>query len=260
MARVMFTRAREHLEQDIALYDPVRHHSHAFLYGQDPGVFCRVLAAWGLYLLGYPDQALRMNQEALAVAQEVVHPLSLAAAQAFFAVTHQVRREGHVAQEHAEAAVQLCSQQGFPVFLVFGTIMIGWALAEQGQTEEGIAQVRQGLAAYRATGAELATTRFAVLLAETWGKAGQPEEGLNVLAEALAVVNKGRERDYEAELYRLQGELLLQQERQKAKSKKQKSPPPSTSHPAPKQRRRSVSTKPSTSLGSNRPSRWSYER
>src|SRR5262249_43009560 len=95
-----FVAAREHLEQGIALYDPVRHYSHAFLYGQDPGVFCWLLAAWNLCLLGYPDQALRANQAALAVAQEVVHPLSLAAAQAFFALTHQVRREGHAAREH----------------------------------------------------------------------------------------------------------------------------------------------------------------
>jgi predicted ATPase len=91
-----------------------------------------------------------------------------------------------------------------------GTILRGWARAEQGQTEKGIAQVRQGLAAFRATGAELATTRWVALLAEAWGKAGQPEEGLNVLAEALAVVSKGGERDYEAELYRLRGELTLQ--------------------------------------------------
>jgi DNA-binding winged helix-turn-helix (wHTH) protein/predicted ATPase len=223
MFRGEFVAAREHLEQGIALYDPVRHHSHAFLYGQDPGVFCRLLAAWDLYLLGYPDQALKRNQEALTVAQEVIHPFSVAAAQAFFAVTHQFRREGQAAQEHAEAAVELSSQQGFPFFLAFGTILRGWARVEQGQTEEGIPQVRQGLAAYRATGAELATTRFVALLAEAWGKAGQPEEGLNVLAEALAVVNKGGERDYEVELYRLKGELTLQQASQKSKVKVQKS-------------------------------------
>src|SRR4030095_9930213 len=114
--------ALEHLEQGISLYDPVRHHSHAFLYGQDPGVFCLVLAAWDLCLLGYPDQALKRNQEALAVAQEVVHPFSIAAAQTFFALTHQSRREGQAAQEHAEVAVELCSQHGFPFFLAMGAI------------------------------------------------------------------------------------------------------------------------------------------
>jgi len=235
--------ALEHLEQGIALYDPVRHHSHAFLYGQDPGVFCLVLAAWDLCLLGYPDQALKRNQEALAVAQKVVHPFSIAAAQTFFALTYQSRREGQAAQEHAEAAVELCSQQGFPFFLAMGTILRGWALAERGQTEEGIAQVRQGLAAFRATGAELATTRWVALLAEAWGKAGQPEAGLNALAEGLAVVNNNGEHDYEAELYRIKGELLLTQEGQKSKarpehsrrinSQKSKSPNPQSAFPDP---------------------------
>src|SRR5262249_51869476 len=106
--------AREHLEQGIALYDPVRHHSHAVLYGQDPGVFCRVLVAWNLCLLGYPDQALTRSQEALALAQEVTHPLSFAAAQSLTALTHQFRREALATQELAEAAMELSSQQGFP--------------------------------------------------------------------------------------------------------------------------------------------------
>ena len=227
--------AREHLEHGIALYDPMRHHSHAFLYGQDPGVFCRLLAAWSLFLLGYPDQALQRSHEALAVAQEVNHPLSLAAARTFFAVTHQLRREEHATQEHAEVAVKLSAQQGFPYFLAVSTIVGGWARAEQGQTEAGIAQVRQGFAAYRATGTELVTIRFTALLAEAWGKAEQPEEGLHVLAEARAGVTTEGARDYEAELYRLTGELLLQQERQKAKVKvhKSKVPNPRSAIPNP---------------------------
>ena len=202
--------AQEHLERGITLYDPERHSSHAFLYGQDPGVFCYILAAWNLSLQGYPDQALRMNQAGLAVAQEVAHPLSLAAMHVFFALTHQLRRERHAAQEQAGAAIALSSQQGFPHFLTFGIVLRGWALAELGHTKEGITQMREGFAAYRATGAALATTRFAALLAEALEKVGQQEEGLDVLSAALAVVHNGGERDYEAELYRLRGELVLQ--------------------------------------------------
>ena len=90
-----------------------------------------------------------------------------------------------------------------------GTILRGWALAEQGQAEEGIAQIRQGLAAYQATGAECTRPYYLALLAEAYGKVGQAEEGLTVLAEALAIVDKNGERWYEAELYRLKGELTL---------------------------------------------------
>jgi DNA-binding winged helix-turn-helix (wHTH) protein/predicted ATPase len=203
--------AQEHLEQGITLYDPVQHRSHAFLYGQDPGVFCHILAGWNFSLQGYPDQALRMTQAGLAVAQEVAHPLSIGAAHFFFSLTHQLRREGRAAQEQAEAAIELCSQQGLPFFLALGTVVKGWALAEQGQPEEGIAQIRQGLTAFQATGAELPRTRIVALLAEALGKAGQPQEGVAVLDQMLTATERTEECDYEAELYRLRGELTLQQ-------------------------------------------------
>ena len=91
-----------------------------------------------------------------------------------------------------------------------GTVLQGWALAEQGQSEEGISQIRQGLATYQAIGAGIFQSYYLVLLAEAYGKAGQAEEGLAALAEALTVVDKSGERFYEAELYRLKGELTLQ--------------------------------------------------
>ena len=86
-----------------------------------------------------------------------------------------------------------------------------WALAEQGQGEEGIAQLRQGLAAHQATGEEIVRSHFLALLAEAYGKVGQPREGLAVLTEALAMADRTEERFYEAELYRLKGELTLAQ-------------------------------------------------
>ena len=139
------------------------------------------------------------------------HPYSLAIALASATAVHQLRRERHAAQERAEAERALCSEQGFPLFLAWGTILQGWAVAEQGQGEEGIAQIRQGLAAWRSTGAELIRSNFLALLAAEYGNVGQAKEGLTVLAEALAIVCHSGERNYQAELYRLKGELLLQQ-------------------------------------------------
>jgi predicted ATPase len=201
--------ARAHLEQVIACYDPQQHRSHAFLYGIDPGMACCVYVAWALWLLGYPDQALPRSQEALTLGQE--HLLSRAQALSWTAWLHQLRREPHAAQAHAERAMALSSEQGFPLFLARGTILQGGALAAQGQGEAGIAQMHQGLAAYRATGAGDHRPFFLALLAEACGKAGQSDEGLRVLTEALAAVDTTGERFYEAELYRLKGELLLQQ-------------------------------------------------
>jgi predicted ATPase len=96
--------------------------------------------------------------------------------------------------------------------------MRGWALAEQGQEQEGIAQMHQGLRAYQATGAEWSRPTFLALLAEAYGKTSQPEEGLCDLEEALAGVNRDNSRFYESELHRLKGELLLARERQGRKS------------------------------------------
>ena len=104
----------------------------------------------------------------------------------------------------------LASEQGFAFWVALGTILRGWALAEQGQGEKGIAQIRQGLAAYLATGQEVLRPYNLALLAAAYGKVGQAEEGLSALAEALDAVGKTGERNYEAELYRLKGQLTLQ--------------------------------------------------
>ena len=202
--------ARMHLEQGIRLYDQNPSHSPSFA-GDDPGVSGRRLVALALWLLGYPDQALRRNREALTLAQELSQPFSLAFVLSQAALLHQLRREEQAAQEQAEAVLSLAREQGFSRWEAWGIVMGGWALAAQGQRAEGIVQIRQGLAAWQATGQELGRVSFLALLAETYGKAGQAEAGLRVIAEALALIDKIGERVQEAELYRLQGELLLAQ-------------------------------------------------
>ncbi len=185
---------REHLEQGMARYDPQQHHSHAFLYGQDPGVTCLIFAAWSLWPLGYPDQALQRSQEALALAEEITHPFSQAFALFFAAATHQFRREAQATHERAEATITFGTDQGFPEWVALGTLFRAWALTEQGQEKEGIAQMGQGLAAHRAAGAEVSRTYYLGLLAQAYERVGQAEEGLKVVAEALAFVSESEER------------------------------------------------------------------
>ncbi|MBI3756397.1 MAG: hypothetical protein HY267_00320 [Deltaproteobacteria bacterium] len=206
-----FGAAQAHLEQSIALYDAQHRHSHFSVYSTEPGVFGLTYTALVLWHLGYPDQALEKSKAARTLAQERSYPYGLAAAQVFAALLHQLRRERPLTQEWAEAGITLAHEQGFPLCLGQGAVLQGWARAEQGQVEEGITQIRQGLATSEAIGAGLFQSYFLVLLAEAYGKAGQIEEGLTVLAEALATVQKTGERFYEAELYRLKGELLLAQ-------------------------------------------------
>jgi predicted ATPase len=205
------TAARAHLEQGIALYDSQEHHALALHLGIDPGVWCLAYAALALWALGYPDQALRRSHEALTLAQTLSHPPSLAATFFYVALTQCFCREAHAVRERAEAAMALASAQALPQWWAVGTILRGWALAMQGQGEEGLAQLRQGLAAWRAMGAGLTVSYYLALLAEVYGHAGQAEEGLRLLAEALAHVDTTGERFYAAEVYRLTGELLLRQ-------------------------------------------------
>jgi class 3 adenylate cyclase/predicted ATPase len=205
-----FVRAREHIEQGIALYDPQQHRSLAFLLGgEDPGVACLGFAACTLWLLGYPEQALSRMQEALTLAEALGSPFNLAWALRGAAWLHQLRRERLAAQGRAETLMALASEQGFAYWAALGTMFRGWALAEARQGEEGMTQIRQGLATIRATGAELGRPHFLALLAEAYGNVGQPEAGLPVLAEALEAVEQNGECYYQAELYRLKGELLL---------------------------------------------------
>ena len=201
--------ARAHLEQGVALYDPQQHRSHAFAYGQDPRVACQCLATWPTWALGYPDQALQSIHEALALARELTHPFSLVFALMMTAVVHQFHRKAQVVQERAEELIALSTEQGFAFWLAWGTILRGWALTMQGAGTEGIAQMRQGFSAYGATGAEVDRPYLIAMLAEAYKEAGQAEEGLAVLIEALAFVDKTGDRYWEAELYRHKGESLL---------------------------------------------------
>ncbi len=203
--------ARAHLEQSIALYNPQEHRALAFRAGLDLGVWCLSHAAQALWLLGYPDQALRRSHEALLLGQEVSHPPSLAAVLFYVAFIHCYRREAQATQERAEAAMTLASAQGLPQWLTVGRLLRGWALAMQGQAEEGIAQMRPSLAAWRAMGSGLAVSHYLVLLAEAYGRAGQAEEGLRLLAEALVHMDTTGEVYWAEEVYWLKGELLLRQ-------------------------------------------------
>jgi predicted ATPase len=207
-----FALARTHAEQGMALYDHQQHRTLAFLYGgYDPGVHCCSFLTHALWYLGYPDQALRKSQEMLTLGQGSAHPHSLVFALVHAAFLHHLRREGQAARTRAEEALTLSTEQGFVFWAAYATILRGRGLVELDQGEEAIVQIRQGLAGYRGTGAELECPYFVALLAETLGKMGRIEEGLTVLAEMLAEVDTNGLRSHEAELHRLKGELLLQQ-------------------------------------------------
>jgi class 3 adenylate cyclase/predicted ATPase len=205
-----FLAAREHFEIAISLYDPEHHRPLAFRYGgADAGVRCVSYAAWALWQLGYPDQALQRCDQALALAQTLAHPFGLAWAEVFVDVLRQLRGETRATQENAQNLIPLSTEHGLTDFLAFATILRGWAMAQLERNEEGITQIREGLAATRATGAEIVSPYFLCLLAEACMATGRLDEGLVALTESLAAADENENRFYEAETHRLKGELLL---------------------------------------------------
>src|SRR5262249_34746201 len=193
-----------------SLYDAHQPRVATALFVEDLGVICLCRTSWTLWYLGYPDQALARSQAAMTLAHQFAHPLSLSFALGEAAVCHQFRREGHAAQEHAAAAIHLATDQGFPHWRAYGTILHGWALAHQGEAKEGIAQLHQGMMARRATGAVLARPYFLSLLVEAYGATGQPEAGLTALTEAFTLAETSGECWYMPELHRRKGTLLPQ--------------------------------------------------
>ena len=198
---------KEHCERGRALYDPRQHRQLAFLYGgHDPGVCCGSHAAEVLWLVGYPDQALRRSHETLSLGRELFHPYSLAYALLWSAKVHKFRGEMEAVGERTEEAMILATEQGFPRWVILGAILRGCLSVEQG-SEQGIEQIRQGLANQTAAAEQQSSIAF---VAEAYGKAGQPEEGLSVVTEALAKAGRTGVGYYEAELHRIKGELLRQ--------------------------------------------------
>jgi predicted ATPase len=176
--------------------------------GRDPAVFCTTQLAFALWLLGYPDHALAKSTQALSLARDLGHPFTLVIALHMAATLHQLRREPQLAESREDAVMALSAERELSYWSWFASIIRGWAVAEQERGAEGIAQIREGLAAVRAGGTELSLPWGLALLAEALGNENQGEEALNVLGEALAVSRANGDLMYEAEIYRLKGELL----------------------------------------------------
>jgi predicted ATPase len=145
------------------------------------------------------------------LAHELSHPYSLAWAQSWAAIVSRMRGDVPAVLTHADAAVTLSTEQGFPFWAAASMIYRGWALAMQGQCEAGLAQVRQGLTAYRATGAEAFVPFLSTWVAEVYNHLGHPEDGLQALDEAYPLMEQHEDRWWEAEVCRLRGVLLLRQ-------------------------------------------------
>jgi predicted ATPase len=200
-----------HLEQGLTLYDVQQHRILNIHQVQDTEAVYLSYIALTSWIRGYPNQALQTMHRALALGQELAHPYSLGFALTFSAILYQWCQEIQAVQEQVEASIALAQGHLFPLLGSMGTTFQGWVIVQQGDFTEGIGLMQQGLDAYQTTGAKLGWTYMLALLAESYSHAGQIEEGLTTLADALAFVDTRQECWWEAELHRLKGELLLQQ-------------------------------------------------
>jgi predicted ATPase/predicted negative regulator of RcsB-dependent stress response len=206
-----FATARAHFEQVLSFYEPQRHH-HLFLglHPADPGLSTLAYTACCLWCLGYPDQALSRSQEALALAHRLGHAFTLADVLTYGrCMFHSMRRDAQALKPEAEQLMELSKHQGIWGWFMAGILHRGEALAMMGQLEEGIAQMREGMAEDRTGTIRLYLSGTLGHLAHAQGKTGHPGEGLTTLAEALAIVEETGERYWEAELHRLRGELQV---------------------------------------------------
>ena len=201
--------ARYHMEQMCTLYDSQQHSAHAALYGIDLGIAGYHYLELTVWTLGYPELALKLQEDRRGIVGNLRHGHSIAWSFFGSSMLYYLLREPLLAQENAETAVTLSQEQGFHMTIVVGTTSRGWALAQQGHVDEGIAELQQAIRTWRNMGGELGLTWMIASLTDAYLRAGRSDDGLTAVAEALAICQRNDERWCEAELYRLKGELLL---------------------------------------------------
>jgi predicted ATPase len=209
-----FAAALEHCERAKAVYDPEQHRpNRLFSIDHDPGVSCMAHGALSLLMLGRPDRAATRMRECLEYAHAIDHPLSVAMAYNFAATFHQFRREPLLVQELEDVRLEYSQKHDFDLFLLLGEIYRGWLVAEQGDREQGLNRIHQGLAAFQAIGAELGRPTFLGILATVCDELGRADDAWRATTDATALADQTGLHYWDAELQRLRGGLLLRPER-----------------------------------------------
>jgi predicted ATPase len=210
MSAGMFASSRSHFEEALALYDPISHRSLAYQVGIDPHVASQTNLGIVLFCLGFPDQASARRSAAVAEARKLAHPPSLAMSLGIAAIALLVG-DNAALDEQVDEVVAVATEQGFSLYIASGTILRGWLKVMNGDVAEGMSLLRSGSTAYRAVGQEAWMPYFIALLAGACEIAGQVEEGLALLDDALQIAKRTGERWFAAELNRHKGELMLRQ-------------------------------------------------
>ena len=203
------TSAQLHLTEALNLYKTDKHRPSPARNVQDPAVASQSHLAMATQLLGFPERAANMCRAALSHARELSHPFSLAYALNGAALLYQLRHDIEQTRSYAEAALIASRQGEFSLFTAEATVLLGWALTQQGRTEEGMVRIRDGLAAWRATGAELLIPLFLGLLADAHLNQDSIEDASRLMAEAITTAQRSSEQVCRSELHRMSGKIEL---------------------------------------------------
>jgi TolB-like protein/DNA-binding winged helix-turn-helix (wHTH) protein/class 3 adenylate cyclase/predicted ATPase len=206
-----FASSRSHLEEIVALYDPVSHRSLVHQAGIHPQVGSGAWLGIGLFCLGFPDQASVQSSAAIAEARRLAHAASLAASLSSDAFRQSLAGDDAALNERADELVAVATERGFALWGAIGALYRGWGKIKRGEVMEGMTLIRRGLATYRAIGTELWMPHFTALLAKACEIAGQIEEAATLVDEAQHIIERTGERWFAAELYRHKGQLLSRQ-------------------------------------------------
>jgi class 3 adenylate cyclase/predicted ATPase len=213
-ARGKFPAAHAALERSISMCEDGKAAAYLDLSAQDPRVHVRLYDGMALWLLGYPDQALRICAEARRYADDSRHPFSEAMARTISLRVHQLRGEAAVVAREVTAAIELCKEHGFVHYLAMAMILGGWACAQLGEFDKGIAEIREGLEKERETDALLLESYTLGLLADACIKSQRYGQALDFLDQARSRLDEeSSERFYAAEIYRLIGETYARSHR-----------------------------------------------
>jgi predicted ATPase len=198
---------RRHMEEAVRLYDPGRHSTLTFQFGQDPGVACMAFGAVALWLLGDAAEADGRSREAVRLARAGSQPNSLALALHFAAVLHQLADDPGATREFATEALSLAVEHQFAFWQAGATVLLGWVAAATG-APDGIDLLQEGLEAWVRTGSETYRAYYLGLLADASFRCGREIDALSALDAAESAARANGERLFEPEVHRLRGELL----------------------------------------------------
>jgi predicted ATPase/DNA-binding SARP family transcriptional activator len=199
--------AKEFMQQVIEFYQPGRFHELTYIFGQDPSSACRAQFSWILWLMGFPDQALKMSSEAITIAQEINHPFSLAFAHGLSTLLYAMCLQIDEVRKASNLCIGLSEEHGFMYFVAFSLCMGSWAAMKQSLNKESIGQLHKGMALFKASGAEMGLPQQLAMLAEGCSLTGDDKQALDLLDEALKVIQRNNEYCFEPEILRLKGEI-----------------------------------------------------